>query len=111
MSLKPIDLQTNILQMNNAAKEVTRGKDVSLQQQQYASAMSAKEGVEKESRIGEVDPVEALIAPLENEFKDHRSRQEKDRKKFDGQGGEEKAEEEKSFFDDPKKGRLIDIKE
>lgn len=112
MSLKPIDLQTNILQMNNAAKEVFKGKDTSLQQQQFAASLVEKESHDKDNKISQVDKVESLIAPLENEFKDHRSRQEKDRRK--SEHGHEQGEEEKkelSFFDDPVKGRLIDIKE
>ncbi len=111
MSLKPIDLQTNILQMNNAAKEVNKSKDVSLQQQQYAHAMSNKESLEKDSKISEIDAVEQSTAPLEDEFKDSRSKQEKEKRNFEGKNKAELKEEEKSFFDDPKKGFLIDIKE
>lgn len=115
MSIKPVDLQTNILQLNVAAKEITKLKETSREQQLYAATLSEKEGKENPDKVEKVDKVEATIAPLENEIKDDRSKGHKNKKN----AGKQKRESESAFyedekdniFSDPSKGQIIDIRE
>jgi len=112
MSLKPIDIQTNILQMNNAAAELNKQKGSNINNVNYAASMTEKASVEKSSKIEETDKVEPTLHALDNE--------EKDKSQMQGQGeGEkkqkkelnEKEKEDLKLFDDPSKGHFIDIKE
>jgi hypothetical protein len=110
--MKPLDLQVNILQMNNAAKEITKQKQGSIHQQNYAAAHTVKESVEKNEKVSKTDRVEAAIPPMENEVKDERSKKEKFlEKKWHDKPEKEKEKKNSDFFEDPEKGRFIDIKE
>ncbi len=108
--MKPIDIQTNILQMNNAAKEISKQKGADLNNQNYAAALIEKNSVEKGNKIVEADKVESALHVLENEVKDNRSRNQGGKKEQNKKSKEEK-EESQELFVDPNKGFMIDIKE
>ncbi len=110
MSLKPIDAQINILQMNNAAKEISKGKNIEQEKQHFAASLVEKEGVEKSKKVEEPEKVESTMAPLENEIKDERHKDEKNQKSEHEKKSKEEKEKTK-LFQDPSKGVFIDIKE
>ena len=107
--MKPIDIQTNILQMSNAMKEISKQKQGNLHQLSFAASVSEKEHLKKENTVEEVDKIEATVGPLENELKDERGK--KFKKNEAEKRKKEESEKKKSLFQDPDKGYFIDIKE
>ncbi len=110
MSLKPLDAQINILQMNNAAKEITKGKDIDSNKQNIAASLVEKDSLEKSSKVDKTDKVESTIAPLENEVKDDRNKNQNSKNDDDSKSKSKDGKDSK-LFDEPLKGLFIDLKE
>lgn len=108
MAIKPIDMQTNVLQIDNAAKEIQKHKEIDIQKQNVALALQEKQSIEKSKKIEQPTKVESTLEALDNDLNkrnQEKSKQEKKKK-------QEEQKKETSFFSkDPLKGNLIDIKE
>ncbi|HOJ50287.1 MAG TPA: hypothetical protein PKW55_05700 [Spirochaetota bacterium] len=110
MAMKPIDLQVNILQMDNASQEIQKQKKVDVNQQNYAASLIERESIEGKSKVEKTDKIQSTIPATENEKKDERKKEMKHNKK-NKESSKDIEEDKDNIFTDPDKGMIIDIRE
>jgi len=111
VAIKPLDLQTNILHMDKAVKEMSKQKEMDIELQKLAAALQEKKTIEQENKIEEVAFLDPSLQVLDREEKDRNQKFQEKKEKKQEKEKEKKKNTSDSLFKDPSKGRLIDIKE
>ena len=114
MTIKPIDLQTNIGQLDKIAKGEQGRSAAAVENQHVLEKDSGVKGKQRSERLDENKKAEKTAIKREEEEKKRRKKKEKRealaKEKAKSLKTEEKEKEKKVLPDDEKVGRLIDIK-
>ncbi len=103
MSIKPIDIQTNIGQIHEVSRTELAKQGALAEQQNILDKEAADKSNLKKSRLDETEKGEKTSIRDEDKKKDSRGKNEREKK------SENEAERKKELLHDERMGNLIDV--
>jgi hypothetical protein len=106
--IKPIDLQTLFIKMNDVGKEQVNQKELSNVQQALEAAKQVKKEIDRDHSVNETAEEKESDAIRDKEEQETRKGNRRNKEKKEG-GDKDDAEDQPEKASDPEVGRHIDI--
>jgi hypothetical protein len=110
MTVKPIDIQTNIGQMHEVARQSHAQNESLIAQMHHLDKEAKDKGVNADSRLEEADKSQEAANRLDSESEGQSRRHERHGGKKRGPKGEEEIPEHIEIVREQNLGRFIDVK-